>query len=135
MLWGDVDVAVACGKNNFDDHVIEFKNLQLAASAESEYVLNCLNSRNSLICHPSMHIDGKSGGVGGLVSGEGVCRGLRGRDTARLDASLHDVIVLFLHAEIPEFKMLGRAPLIHVWSVGLNLEEERGVSGGVLCSR
>ena len=50
-------------------------------------------------CHPSMHapslahvIDGESGGVSGMVSGEGVGRGLRGKDTARLDASLHDAI-------------------------------------------
>ena len=37
-------------------------------------------------------IDGNSVGVGGMVSGEAVGRGLRGRDTARLDVSLHDVI-------------------------------------------
>ena len=61
--------------------------------------LNCLNSLNSLICHPSMHapslarvFDGKNGGVSGMVSGEGVGGGSRGRDTARLDALLHDVI-------------------------------------------
>ena len=43
---GDVDVAVAAarrGENNFDDHLPEFKNSLLAASAESGYVLNCVN--------------------------------------------------------------------------------------------
>ena len=55
---GDVDVAVAAahrGENNFDDHLLEFKNSLLAASAESGYVLNCVNSLNSFACHPSMH--------------------------------------------------------------------------------
>ena len=99
---GDVDVAVAAarrGENNCVDHLLEFKNSLLAASAESVYALNCLNSLNSLICHPSMHspslarvFDVKNGGVSGMVSGEGVGRGSRGRDTARLDALLHDVI-------------------------------------------
>ena len=99
MLWETWSLLVHVEENNFDDHVVEFKNLLLAASAESGYVLHLLNSRNSLICHPSMYapslarvIDWKSGGVSGMVCGEGVGRGLRGRDTARLDASLHDVI-------------------------------------------
>ena len=51
---GDVVIAGACREHNFDDHVVEFGNLQLAASAESGYVLHRLNSRNSLICHPCM---------------------------------------------------------------------------------
>ena len=97
-----MDVAAAAarrGENNCDDHLLEFKNSLLAASAVSAHALNCLNSLNSLICHPSMHapslarvFDGKNGGVSGMVSGEGVGRGSRGRDTARLDALLHDVI-------------------------------------------
>ena len=99
---GDVDVAVAAarrGENNCDDHLLELKNSLLAASAESEYALNCLNSLNSLMCHPSMHapslarvVDVKHGGFSGMVCGEGVGRVSRGRDTARLDALLHDVI-------------------------------------------
>ena len=31
---GDVVIAGACGEHNFDGHVVEFLNLQLAASAE-----------------------------------------------------------------------------------------------------
>ena len=82
---GDVDVAVAAKRrreNNCDDRLLEFKNSLLAASAESGYALNCLNSLNSLMCHPSMHapslarvFDGKNGGVSGMVGGEGVGRG------------------------------------------------------------
>ena len=34
----DVDIAVACGEHNLDDHVVEFENLQLAAFAEFGYV-------------------------------------------------------------------------------------------------
>ena len=95
---GDVDITGACGEYDFDGHVVEFENLQLAALAELGY-LHRLNSRNSLIWHPSMHvpslarvIDGTGGAVCGTVSGEGVGSVLRGWNTARLDVSLHDVI-------------------------------------------
>ena len=70
-------------------------------------------------------IDGNSGGLG---------RRLRGRDTARLDASLHDVIrsvpgCCYPRIQgLPEYMtvhMLGGAPLpIHVQCVGLNLGRE-----------
>ena len=68
-------VAVGAG-NVVGDADIAGENLQLAAFAEFGY-LHRLNSRNSLICHPSMHapslarvIDGTSGRVCGTVSGE-----------------------------------------------------------------
>ena len=122
-------------EDNFDDHVVEFKKLLLGASAESGYVLNCLNSRNSLICHPSMHassfarvFDGKSGGVSGMVCGEGVGRGLRGRDTARLDVSLHNAIRLVPACGnprirgIPEYFDCSHAR----WSTSSNSRPERG---------
>ena len=48
----DVVIAGACGEHNLDDHVVAFRNLQLAASAELGCALNCLNSLNSLFCHP-----------------------------------------------------------------------------------
>ena len=46
---GDMGIAGACGEHDLDGHVVEFGNLQLAASPESGYVLHRLNSRNSLI--------------------------------------------------------------------------------------
>ena len=72
---GDVDVSVACWENNLGGHVVEFKILLLAASAESGYSLNCFNSFDSLVGHPSMHapslarvFDGRVvGSVGWLV--------------------------------------------------------------------
>ena len=74
---GDVDIAGACGKHDLDGHVVEFELLQPAAFAEFGYV-HRLNSGNSLICLPSMNapslarvIDGKSGRVCGMDSGEG----------------------------------------------------------------
>ena len=86
---GDVDIAGVCVEHDIDGHVVEFENLQPAAFAELGY-LHCLNSRNSLICHPSMHapslarvIDGTSGRVCETVSGEGVGSVLRGCGTAR----------------------------------------------------
>ena len=95
----DVGGAGACGEDNFDDHVVEFRNLLLAASAESGVVLHRLKSRNSVICHPSMHapslarvFDGESGRVSRMVCRQGGGRGSRERDTARLDVSSHDVI-------------------------------------------
>ena len=80
----DNNIAGACGEHDLDDHVAEFGNLQLVASAVSGYVLHLFNLRNSLIDHPPMHapslarvIDGKSG----MVSGEGVGTRLIGTDT------------------------------------------------------
>ena len=65
---GDMGIAGACGEHEFDGHVVEFENLQLAALAEFGY-LHCLHSKNSSVCHSSMHapslvrvIDGASGG-------------------------------------------------------------------------
>ena len=52
----ELDVAVAaarCGENNCNGHLLEFKNSLL--TAESGSSLHCLNSLNSLNCHPSMH--------------------------------------------------------------------------------
>ena len=95
----DVGGAGACGEDNFDDHVVEFRNLLLAASAESGFVLHRLNSRNSFIVHLSMHapslarvFDGESGRVSRMFCRQGFGRGSRERDTARLDVSSHDVI-------------------------------------------
>ena len=75
---GDMGIAGACGQYDFDGHVVEFENLQLAALAELGY-LHCLNSKNSFICHSSMHapslarvFDGAAGGVCETVSGEGM---------------------------------------------------------------
>ena len=79
----------------FNGHLLEFKNSLLAA--ESGYSLHCLNSLNSLICHPSMHAPslasglfvGNDGvvGVGRLREGHsGVARWL---GTARVDGLLH----------------------------------------------
>ena len=50
---GDMGIAGACGEYDFDGHVVEFENLQLAALAELGY-LHCLNSKNSFICHSSI---------------------------------------------------------------------------------
>ena len=65
--------------------MVEFENLQLAALAELGH-LHCLNSKNSSICHSSMHapslarvIDGAGGVVHELVSGVGLevcCKGV-----------------------------------------------------------
>ena len=54
IALGDMGVASACGEYDFDGHVVEFENLQLAALAELGY-LHCLSSKNSFICHSSMH--------------------------------------------------------------------------------
>ena len=51
---GDMGIAGACGEHDFDGHVVEFENLQLAALAELGY-LHCLNSKNSFTGHPTMH--------------------------------------------------------------------------------
>ena len=81
---------------------IEFENSVYTRPAEPSCMKRlcwCERSFNSLICQPSMrapplaHVfGGKSGGVSGMDCGEGVGRGSSGRDTARLDALLHDVI-------------------------------------------
>ena len=71
----DVDIAGACGEHDLGGHVVEFENLQPDGLAEFGY-LHRLNSRNSLICHPSMHapslarvVDGTSGRVCATGSG------------------------------------------------------------------
>ena len=86
-------IAGACAEDNFDDHVVEFRNLLLAASAESGFVLHRLNSRNSFI-GPSLArvFDGESGRVSRMFCRQGGGRGLWERDTARLDVLSHDVI-------------------------------------------
>ena len=131
--------------------MVEFENLQLAALAEFGH-LHCLNSRNSLICHSSMHapslarvIDGAGGGVCDLVSGVGVGSLLQGCGTARLDGLLHDVIrpvPAYGNPRIqglPEYYDCSYAR----WSTSSNsrperLPEPRGEQsgrGGVLCAR
>ena len=127
--------------------------LQLVAFAELVYVLHRLNSRNSLIRHPSMHapslarvVDEKSGRFCGAVSGEGSGRELRGEDTSRLDASLHDVIrsvpaCCFPRIQgLPEYYDCSYAR----WSTFSNSRPVRGPEprgetkrgrGGVLCAR
>ena len=47
---GDMGIANAYGEHDFDGHVVEFENLQLAALAEFGY-LHCLYSKNSSVCH------------------------------------------------------------------------------------
>ena len=99
----ELDVAFAaarCGaENNCNGHLLEFKNSLLAA--ESGYSLHCLNSLNSLICHPSMHAPSLASGL--FVRecwsswGGGVARWL---GTARVDGLLHAGFNLFLHALI-----------------------------------
>ena len=131
MLWGTWSLLVHVESTIFDGHVVEFRNLQLAASAESGYVLRRLNSRNSLICHPSLHAPslGKCGGVSGMVSGEGVGRGLRGRDTAWMDVSLHGVIRSVPACcspriqGLPEFSDCSYAR----WSISSRSRPERGL--------
>ena len=52
----ELDVAFAaarCGENNCNGHLLEFKSTLLVAELGSS--LHCLNSLNSLNCHPSMH--------------------------------------------------------------------------------
>ena len=53
----DVDGAGACGEDNFD-HVVEFRNLLLAASAESGFVLciDLIQGIHSLATHPCMRL-------------------------------------------------------------------------------
>ena len=68
----DVTSATArCGENNRNGHLLEFKNSLLAA--ESGYSLHCLNSLNSLICHPSMHAPSLASGL--FVGSDGVVGG------------------------------------------------------------
>ena len=96
---GSVAASARRGENDVGGHSLEFENSVYVRLAEPV----CMSSLdgnllNSVTCHPSMHapslarvIDGKSGGFGGMVSGEGSGRGLRGGETARLDVLLHDV--------------------------------------------
>ena len=72
---GDMGIAGACGEHDFDGHVVEFENLQLAALAEFGY-LHCINSTFSSVCQTSMHapslarvIDGAGGGECELACG------------------------------------------------------------------
>ena len=92
----DVTSAAArCGENNCHGYLLDFKNSIVAAESGSS--LHCLNSLNSLICHPSMHAPsfaselfvGNDGvvGVGRFREGDsGIARWL---GTARVDGSLH----------------------------------------------
>ena len=90
----DVTSAAArCGENSFNGHLLDIENSLLAS--ESGYSLHCLNSPNSLICHPSMHapslasglIVGKDGcvGVGGCCEGGVVHVHLCDEDDACMD--------------------------------------------------
>ena len=49
----DVGGAGACGEDIFDHNVVEFRNLLLAASAESGFVLHRFDS---LVIHPCMRL-------------------------------------------------------------------------------
>ena len=148
---GDMGIAGACGEHDFDGHVVEFENLQLAALAEFGYLL-CINSKNSSVCHSSMHapslargIDGAGGGECELAGGVGVGSLLQGSGTARLDGLLHDVVRALpacgnsrIHGLLSFMivHMLSGAPLpIHVRSVVLNLGREQSGRGGVLWAR
>ena len=149
----ELDVAVAAaarhGENNCNGHLLEFRNSLLAA--ESGYSLHCLNSLNSLICHPSMHAPSlasemfvESVGVVGVGRfGEGDTGVARWLGTARVDGRCTLEFNLFLHALIHEFEgtlsvmvlhAVSWAPLlIRVWCVGLDfVEEQRGRYGRVL---
>ena len=89
--------------------------------------------------------DGKSGGVNGIVCGEGVGRGSRGRDIARLDALLHDVIHSVPACGNPRIQGLSEYYdcSYALWSTSSNSRPERGPElrgersgpGGVLCAR
>ena len=76
-------------------HLLEFENSLLAA--ESGYSLHCLNSLNSLICHPSMHAPSLASGLfvesDGLVGVGGLCGSHSGdarwSGTARMDGLQH----------------------------------------------
>ena len=96
----ELDVAFAtarCGENNCNGHLLEFKNTLLVAESGSS--LHCLNSLNSLNCHPSMHAPSLTSemcvGSVGVVEGGRLCHGgnwvSRLLGTARVDG-LHDVI-------------------------------------------
>ena len=52
---GVMGIAGACGEHDFDGHLVEFENFQLAPFAEFRY-LHCLNSENSSFCHPCMRL-------------------------------------------------------------------------------
>ena len=86
--------AARCGENFRNGHLLEFKNLLLAA--ESGYSLHCVNSLSSLICHPSMHAPSLASEMCvesvGDVGDVGVGRFGEGDTGARVDGSLHDVI-------------------------------------------
>ena len=94
----ELDVAVAaarCGEHKGNGHLLEFRNSLLAAG--SGYSLHCLNSPDSLICHPSMHALSFASGLFvetvGVVGVERFCEGdtgvARWLGTARVDGLLH----------------------------------------------
>ena len=114
-VLGDMDIVGAAarrGENDVRGDSSQFENSVHVRLAEP----GCMNSfdgnsLNSLTCHPSMRapslarvFDGESGRVSRMFCRQGVGRGLRGRDTARLDASLHDVIRSVPACCYPEFK-------------------------------
>ena len=92
----DVTSAAArCGENNCHGYLLDFKNSIVATESGSS--LHCVNSLNSLICHPSMHAPslaselfvGNDGvlGMGKFCGGDsGFARWL---GTARVDGLLH----------------------------------------------
>ena len=63
--------AARCGEIFRNGHLLEFENSLLAA--ESGFSLRCLNSPNSLICHPSMHAPSLASGL--FVESDGVVGG------------------------------------------------------------
>ena len=79
----ELDVAFAaarCGENNCNGHLLEFKNTLLVAESGSS--LHCLNSLNSLNCHPSMHAPSLASEMcvesDGVVGGGRLCHGDNG---------------------------------------------------------
>ena len=105
-----------------------------------------VNSLNSGTCHPSMHapslarvFDGESGRVSGMDCREGVGGGSRGRDTARSDALLHDVIHFVPVRGNPRVQRLHEYHDCSCarWSASSNSRPERGPElwGGTKWSR
>ena len=92
----DVTSAAArCGENNCHGYLPDFKNSIVAAESGSS--LHCLNSLNSLICHPSMHAPSLASelfvGNDGVVGMGKFCEGDSGIASwlgmARVDGLLH----------------------------------------------
>ena len=103
-VLGDMDIVGGCCTTwgeCFRGHPLQFENSVYARPAESICMNRFagVNSLHSVTCHPSMHapslarvFGGESGRVSGMDCREGVGAGSRGRDIARLDALVHDVI-------------------------------------------